>query len=317
MSVPLESVLALLERQSAEVIAQALRNILDLSGETDSGLYNLYLSLPGLCCKTLGGDPELATGVTSAWEILYLGAYLLDTVADEGEFVTNRGLIVTLSVSCIPAGRMLLQEHINSEQSIETCNNILKDFDRALLKVCAGQVKDLTEQEPTLEKCWEIASEKTGEIFALAARSGARLCSENPKVISLFSDLGWHLGILVQIGDDVNGLWPQDETRSDLAYGKWTLPVSYAMLVLPPLKQERLKEYLDLAKSDQIFEVAARRMIIEAGALLYLAAEADRHRQSALKALDEANPSTADCQDLLDFINQAMVWLTPNDSTKR
>jgi hypothetical protein len=317
MSVPLEHVFAILERQSAEVIAQALRNILDLSGKTDSGLYNLYLSLPGLCCKTLGGDPELATGVTSAWENLYLGAYLLDAFADEGEFGTDLGLIVTLSISCIPAARMLLLEHLNSEQGIETCNNILEDFDRALLKVCVGQVKDLMEKEPSLEKCWEIAGEKTGEIFALAARSGARLCSENPKVISLFSDLGWHLGNLVQIGDDVNGLWPQDKTRSDLAYGKWTLPVSYAMLVLTPVKQERLKEYLDLAKSDQKFEVAARSMIIEAGALLYLAAEADRHRQSALRALAEAIPSTADCQDLLDFIDQAIMWITPNDSTKR
>jgi geranylgeranyl pyrophosphate synthase len=160
-------------------------------------------------------------------------------------------------------------------------------------------------------------SEKTGEIFALAARSGARLCSENPKVISLFSDLGWHLGILVQIGDDVNGLWPQDETRSDLAYGKWTLPVSYAMLVLPLPKQERLEENLDLAKRDQHFEVAARCMIIETGALFYLAAEADRHRQLALKALADAIPATTDRQDLLDFINLAMMWITPNDSTKR
>jgi hypothetical protein len=80
----------------------------------------------------------------------------------KSEFVTDLGLIVTLSISCIPAARMLLLEHLNSEQGIETCNNILKDFDRALLKVCVGQVKDLTEQEPTLEKCWEIAVKRQG-----------------------------------------------------------------------------------------------------------------------------------------------------------
>lgn len=314
MSVPLEGVFAFLESKHAENISESLQCILDLSKETDSGLYSLHLSLPRLCCKSLGGDPEFAIGVTSAWEILYLAAYLLDTFADEGEYKTNPGLNFTLSVSCIPVGRMLLQEHYHHELSIEKCNEILKDFDQALLRVCVGQVKDLTEIKPSLEKCWEIAGEKTGEVFALAARSGARLCSENPKVISLFSNLGWHLGILVQIGDDVNGLWPQDKTRSDLAYGRWNLPVSYAMLVLPPAKQKRLNEYLDKSKSDQHYEVAARRMIVEAGALLYLAAEADCHRKLALKALTDANPATEGHSGLVDYINRLTKWIYTDGS---
>jgi len=309
MSVLLESVFTLLKRQNAEIIGEALHNIFDLSEKAETGLVDLFLSLPGLCCKSLGGDPELAVGVASAWEVLYLAAQLLDTVADDGEFVTNLGLTVTLSVSFIPVGRMLLQEQTNQGLSVEICNDILEDFDRTLLRACLGQVRDLTEKEPSLDKCWEITSEKTGEIFALATRSGARLCSRNQKVIALFSDLGRHLGFLVQIGDDVNGLWSQGNTRSDLALGKWTLPISYAMQVLPLPEKKRLKAYLDMANSDTRFEVAARRMIVEAGALFYLAAETDRYRHYASKALTQAIPAKLDRRELMDVINRATAWI--------
>lgn len=310
----LDILIPFLERQNAEVIAQALRNILDFSGETDLGVSHLYASLPGLCCKAFGKDPEAAEGITSAWEVLYLAAQLSDTVADEGESVSDPGLLVTLSAACIPIGRMLLQEQTRPGLSVEKCSDILQDFDRAILRVCIGQVKDLTEKEPSLEKCWEIAAEKTGEIFALAARSVARLCSENPGVIALFSDLGQHLGLLVQIGDDVKGLWPQDHIRSDLSSGKWTLPVSYAMQVMPAAQRVKLKGYLGLAARDRTMEVAARKMLIEAGALMYLAAEADRHRQCALKALVEAIPSEIKHQELMDFINQSTAWISGDDS---
>lgn len=308
MSRHLDELFRFLERQHAEVISEALHNILDFPGETDHRINKIYLSLPGLCCKILGGDPGLAAGITSAWEVLYLAAHLLDTVADEGESVTDRGQLVTLSASCIPIARMLLLEQTQHGLSAEKCNDILRDFDQAILRVCAGQVKDLTEKEPSLEKCWEIAGEKTGEIFALAARSGARLCSDNPEVIALLSDLGQHLGILVQIGDDVSGLWPQDNNRSDLACGKWTLPVSYAMQVLSAPERKKLKGYLDLANEDRQREVTARQVLIEAGALLYLAAEADGHRRRALNALAEAVPSTANHQEIMDLVEQATAW---------
>jgi geranylgeranyl pyrophosphate synthase len=78
-----------------------------------------------------------------------------------------------------------------------------------------------------LNLLWQVARQKTGEFYSLASRSGARVATDDHKCIDLHSDFGHHLGMLIQIGDDMNGLWTNNNQRSDLLSGKWTLPVAY------------------------------------------------------------------------------------------
>jgi geranylgeranyl diphosphate synthase type I len=168
----------------------------------------------------------------------------------------------------------------------------------------AGQHNDLTLQEPSLEQCWQIAAAKSGAWFALACRSGARLATADTIRLERFREFGHHLGVLIQIRDDIDGLWSKDGSRSDLVnWPRWTLPVAYAMTVVGVAERDRLRHSLQAAPTDPDAEAMARHMIIEAGAVLYLAAEAHCHQRYAQKALLQASPPSAACDDLLALLS--------------
>ena len=304
----LDCLFSLLERGGLAPIPDTLKGIFDPSGGVIPFARTPFPSLTSLCCQALGGDLVQATEVTLTWEILYLAAYLLDQVTDEGGPEHPRNLLVILAAACIPAARVFLTTQPGLE--IETRQLFLADFDRAILNACAGQLGDLSVAEPSLEQCWEISRKKTGEIYALAARSGARLATLDPAIIEMLNEFGLQLGRLVQIGDDINGLWSRNGNRSDLACGKWTLPVAYAMAVLQPPEREQLRERLSSAGQDQRAEADARREIIESGALLYLATETERCRLRAEMVLAQAIPQEENRTELLALLGQATGWLS-------
>ena len=165
-----------------------------------------YSKLPELCCRAAGGDPTLAEDVTAAWNSLYFSAYLLDGVADGDAPACESGIRVTLAAACISSASLLLMTGSQLDISTGVFQAIQRNFQRPVLVACNGPVNDLTLSTPTIEQCWQVTREKTGEFYALACRSGARVATEDQECILSFSDFGLHLGMLVQIGDDMNGL---------------------------------------------------------------------------------------------------------------
>lgn len=261
-----------------------------------------YSKLPELCCRAAGGDPTLAEGVTSAWNSLYFAPYLLDGVADGDAPACDSGERVTLAAACISSANLLLMTGSQPDISTSVFQAIQKDFQRTVLIACNGQVNDLTLSTPTLEQCWQVTREKTGEFYALACRSGARVATEDQKCILSFSDFGLHLGMLVQIGDDMNGLWSENDHPSDLFNGKWTLPVAYAMEVSPESKQRQLQQYLRAMKVEPLAEEKALEIIIESGAMLYLVAKANWHCSRAEKSIRRAAQPGNERDKLLELL---------------
>ncbi len=260
--------------------------------------------LPGLCCKAAGGEPQRAEIMTAAWGLLCEAAHLLDSIEDgEAEAGLSSkfspGQILNIAVGLITSASLALCAMGDTEAT----RAIRSDFYRTGLKMCAGQHDDLTRCEPTLEQCWQIAGAKSGEFFALACRAGARLAETTH--LDLFGEFGHHLGILIQIADDLSGLWPTVGERSDLATGKkWTLPVAYAMTVLPAPKHDELSQCLKTAPTVADAEEGARRLIVESGAVLYLTIEAEKHRRQGQVALEAAASPSAAREALLAMLNE-------------
>jgi geranylgeranyl pyrophosphate synthase len=100
-------------------------------------------------------------------------------------------------------------------------------------------------------------------------------------VLSACLSFGHHLGLLIQIANDIEGLWSNDGCDSDLARGQWSLPVAYAFQVLPSEKQARLRLLIGTAAA----EAEARRVILDCGALIYLALETEKNKRQAANAL--------------------------------
>jgi len=268
------------------------------------------LSLPGLCCEAAGSDRAQAAVIATAWRLLYEAAYWLDQVQD-GEIQADPasgqgpGPAINIAIGLMTSAGLALCALEEGAANFETARAIRSDFYRTGLKMCAGQHADLTVREPTLEHCWQIAEAKSGEFFALACRAGARLADDDAARLERFSKFGYQLGVLIQIGDDLSGLGPAAGERSDLATGqRWTLPVAYAMSVLPAREREQLRQQLKAAPTDVAAEAEVRRRLIESGAVLYLIVEAERHRRKAEAALLKAAPPSRARDELLTLLNE-------------
>jgi len=268
------------------------------------------LPVCGLCCEAAGGERHQAEALTAAWYLFYFAAHELDSVEDQDVdtvLLSAVGPAITLNVATghMLAANLLLAGLEEAGVRTETAATIRRDFYRTGLHMCGGQHLDLILSEPSLEHCWQVAQAKSAAFFALACRSGARLTTDDSASINGLSDFGYHLGMLIQITDDVGGLQAVDSAASDLARGQWTLPVAYAMSVLNNSQRDLLRADLRAARSNAGARVAARQRVIASGAVLYLTIESERHKQLAEMALVSAVPDNAARRDLLSLLYHA------------
>lgn len=266
------------------------------------------MSLPNLCCSAAGGGEQQAQGFAAAWQILYTALHILDAIEDDdrpdGTWAQwGVGPAINITTGLLTSGHEALEALIDSGVNAQTARQIRSDFNQTILTMCAGQHNDLTMHQPTLDESWKIAEAKSGHFFALASRSGARLATEDQQVIDRFGQFGFHLGMLIQIGDDLSGLWSTTEDFSDLRdANRWTLPIAYAMSTAAPEDRMLLTACLQAAASDSAAEAQARALIIKTGAVLYLMAEAQRHYQHAKTLVLQLASTTPACESLLALL---------------
>ena len=277
------------------------------------------LLLPILCCEAAGGDEDQATAIAAAWFLLYLAAKVLDDVEDDDTHLTPWSAIgapqaINAATGLIFVSQLALARLPRMGADRELALFLLEDFNRTTLRMCAGQHADLTEgSHLPLERCLSIAGAKSGEFFALACRAGALLGSDDQRWIASYSEFGYNLGVLIQMCDDFEGLWNPQGHR-DLAAGKRTLPVIYALTVAPPSVGERLERLLVKATAQRKAEEEARRIITALGAPHYLLIEAQIRRQRAGAALRSTGRPSPACRQLMALLNGR--FRVADDATK-
>jgi len=262
--------------------------------------------LPILCCEAAGGERSQATPIAAAWLLLYMAAKMLDDVEDD-ELDTSQTMSPAQAINVAtglifasqPSLALLRKQGVDSDLLF----SLHEDFNRTALRVCAGQHADLLEEVPSLEHCFRVIATKSGEPFALACRAGASLGTDDQRQIALYSEFGYNLGVLIQIDNDFNGAW-NPKGRSDLAAGKRTLPVIYALSVAPMDLRGQLKGLLSKAISEPQAEEEARRIITELGALQYMMVEAQIRRQRAESALHYAGSSSPAYSKLINLLDE-------------
>ena len=80
---------------------------------------------------------------------------------------------------------------------------------------------------------------KSGCVYATACATGAMAGTESPKLIQACGVYGHHLGIAIQILNDMESIW-QPKGINDLAQGKVTLPLLYGLQLDHPKRDELL-----------------------------------------------------------------------------
>lgn len=299
-----------LERLDSEyrsALTQALSGLPGQSTPVEQNQTGL-LNLPSLVCRAVGGEYECLVTISKAWRLLYSAFYLLDKIEDQelsGKLSQyDTGVLTNITTGLIfQAEIALINAVVKKESSSERGEHFLIAFNQMALAVCAGQHQDLSSSNMTLAQAWENAAGKSGAFFALGCRLGAYAGAESSETEEVFTTFGYCLGLLVQLANDVEGLWGE---YNDLSRGKVTIPVAYALEVLPSLEKDKLVRYLDSPNTHQ--ETTIRQLILTNGALVYMALEAEKIKQRGKKVLDSLSLNHDPKKQLESMLDQTACF---------
>lgn len=267
-----------------------------------------FTALPVLTCQLVGGDVTVAAHLAVTWNLLHLAAHIFDDIADEGFVMGPNGPMplaeaVNVATAFLFLAQLALDPLPQKDIPLSLLYKLRHNLNQITTQVCVGQHRDLVEMtrsEVSLDAYWEVIAAKSGLSFGWACRAGAAVAGGSPSQIEGCGVYGYNLGLLLQISDDWADLWT-DKGVSDLALGKKTLPVIYALAVAPLKRKERLLALLNQASHCRDAGAAARSEILQLGGLHYTLVEAKiRHRRA-----EAALPGGQTQKHLLALLNLA------------
>jgi geranylgeranyl pyrophosphate synthase len=276
--------------------------------DRELGRNDRWALLPGLCCQAAGGDIQLTKEVSAAWILLHIAGHLVDGVEDgdrvaEIEALGGPGSAINVANGYFLSAALMLNDLTKKAHSKNQAHQVSADFYNTILVMASGQHQDINFPQLSLKQWWQVAEAKTGSFFSLACRSGARLATTDTEKIAAFSDYGFHLGLVLQVHDDLEDLqllmaegtteMPSDIQRS--------LAFTYAVNVLPETEKNRLQELIEANSYQQERINQVLDLLDSSGAGLYLLAEMERHFASGVKSLQAADPLPPAADQLLEM----------------
>lgn len=255
------------------------------------------IQLPLLVHAAITGDERPALPVAGACTLLYLGADLFDNLIDHelppswhARDPAEANLAATTFLAAIPQLSVArLREQGTSSARLWALAHL---FAETLLTMSAGEHEDLLftrSVDVGPEMCRVMAERKSGSEFALFAKAGAILATEDPGVIEEYAAFGLCLGTASQICSDAGDIWGEGISR-DLLNGKRTLPVVHALSTLRGEHRGRLQRLLEAARGSTGRHDEVRALLAAAGSMHYTALVAEVYLQRARKHLAAASP---------------------------
>ncbi len=266
-----------------------------------------------MCCRAVGGDYEPGGQTAAAWSLLYTSAHILDKIEDAEipGWIRDLGVgpSINIAVAMIVSAYGMLDGLRAHGVDRENAGDVIEDFHQTILHMCGAQHRDLTASTPSLEECWGVAEDKSGRFFSLACRAGARLATRDQSTIGLYSSFGHHLGMMIQIHNDVGGIWARQGKDNDIfSRDRWSIPIAYAMDVGSEEDKRQLRQIL-MAETDSADAIIAGTQLLESiGADLYMDAKLAWHRAMALQSISGANPEAMYRDILLGLLNNIKIF---------
>jgi len=292
---------------------EAMRLVLPLGkvGAKPGKEISRWVHLPGLCCQAAGGDPESTKEVAAAWLLLFTAAHIIDSVedgdqADEVSAIGGSGPAINVTNGLFLSAALMLHKFHEKVQKRNLASQISSDFYNTILIMTSGQHRDITNQQPTLEQWWRVAEAKSGSFFSLACRSGAKIGCQDLDKIKGYSDFGFHLGMMIQILDDLEDLASiinHEETGLTVGFEK-SLALAYALEVLPEADKGQFMERSLAAPREPDIVNGIIDKLNQCGAGLYMLSESERHRNLALRSLEAACPSSPAGEKLSGYLRE-------------
>lgn len=267
--------------------------------------------LPGLCCQAAGGKAEWAKNIAAGWLLFYIAADIMDTVEDADQpdarwDESSSGAAINIASGLFFSAVDILNQVYNHVHSRQAAEEIVARLIDGFLIMCSGQHNDLVKEELTLDGYWKTAGAKSGEFFGMACWTGARINIQDAARLNCYQDFGSHLGMLIQILDDLEEFNSLNKLNTELEWKKIqkSLPVVYTMEVVKNQKKSSLIRCLNHAHQDQESVEEAIQIMEESGVVIYLLSEIERHSKLALSRLDDAGPEADAAKNLAGMVKR-------------
>ncbi|GAA5055446.1 polyprenyl synthetase family protein [Thermocatellispora tengchongensis] len=286
-------------------------------GEPGGGK-GLRPALVVLSAEAVGGEAEAVLPAAVAIELVHAFSLIHDDIIDGDERRRHRET-VWKAYGIGPAvlvGDGLLALAMRSVAAGPGAEPAAHHLSAALMELVRGQADDVIfeerawtgERAVTVREYLGMAGGKTGSLLACAAALGAAAGGAPREVVDSLSDMGRHLGIALQIVDDLLGIWGDPAVTGKPALGdlrrrKKTLPVIAALASGTPAARRLAGLLTDPggfpAGQDEL-ELAAA-LVEEAGGRAYAERRARAHADGALRIAEEVSVSPAATAELRAF----------------
>jgi len=268
-----------------------------------------------LMAKNYGGVTEATQYAAVGLELLHTASLVHDDVVDESE--ERRGQM-SVNASYNNKVAVLVGDYILSTSLLHvslTHNEIIvQRLARLGQTLSNGEILQLTNtsQDGLSEDIYyQVIERKTAALFEACAAIGAISAGQDPDDVEAAVKFGQNIGIIFQIRDDIFDYYDSKEigkpTGNDMAEGKLTLPVIYAinstqdeqMIALArkvkarTITTKEIARLVEFTKQNGGIQYAERRML-------------DFHREAMAFIENEVNsPEIAKAfQAYLDFVIQ-------------
>ena len=260
-----------------------------------------------LAARALGYSADKHVALAAIVEFIHTATLLHDDVVDASAMRRGQSTANTVwgNEASVLTGDFLYSRAF--EMMVEVGNmRVMEILAKTTNTIAEGEVLQLLNvhnPEVTEERYLRVISSKTAKLFEAAARLGAVVNASPPEIEHALATYGMHLGTAFQLIDDVldysaNSQELGKNVGDDLAEGKPTLPLLYALRTGNPQQQQMLRGAIEKGGLEHIEEVVAA--IESTGANAYTARKAEDEARCAAQAL-AAIPESPYKQALLDL----------------
>ena len=190
-----------------------------------------------LIAKCFGDVNDVTQNAALGLELLHTASLVHDDVVDES---TERRGQASVNASYNNKVAVLVGDFILSSALLRVSETSNKTIIRKLAKLgqtlSAGEVLQLTNidnEEISEDVYYQVIKQKTAALFEACCEMGALSAGVDENDLSEIREFGSNLGLAFQIRDDIFDYYESSEigkpTGNDMAEGKLTLPVIYAL----------------------------------------------------------------------------------------
>lgn len=260
-----------------------------------------------LCARATNYEGEHHYPLAAVIELIHTATLLHDDVVDESK--TRRGgdsaNEIWGNAASVLVGDFLYSrafEIMVEPNSME----IMRILSKATNKIAEGEVLQLLNIRNTdisQTEYYGVIERKTACLFEAACQIGAILANVSKKTIKALGDYGLHLGNAFQIIDDVLDYESSTEIMgkevgNDLAEGKITLPMIYALEKTSGAKNKLLKTAIENSKTSDVNDIVS--ILFDVKAFEFTRQIAKKESTKALKSLE--NIPKSDYQKALGLL---------------